>query len=53
MDHRIINPHLRAIKPVPARARNGQMLGATIDALRRNHLTVLALMPRLATRLTR
>jgi hypothetical protein len=51
MDQRLINPLLAAIESVPARTRIRQVLGALVHPLRRRHLTMLTLMPRLPARL--
>lgn len=51
MDHRIADPLLPTAERMPALATIRQMLKALIDALRRDHLTRLALMTRLPARL--
>jgi hypothetical protein len=49
MHKRIVDALLRPIKSMPATTADRQMLGALVDALRRGHLAMLALMPGLTT----
>lgn len=51
MDHRVIDPLLTTGEPVPAPAHLRRVLSTTVNSLRRHHRAVLALMPRLPTRL--